>query len=97
MHNTILRSDSGGDGKTRGGLGVERRVEVLVDDTRLSVLADHCTIPPYGINGGRPGSPNQFTVLRNGVEIQPSSIPGKVTGFDLLHKDIVVMKSSGGG
>ena len=97
VHNTILRSDSGGDGKTRGGLGVERRVEVLVDDTRLSVLADHCTIPPYGINGGGPGSPNQFTVLRNGVEIQPSSIPGKVTGFDLLHKDIVVMKSSGGG
>ncbi|MBI4505893.1 MAG: hydantoinase B/oxoprolinase family protein, partial [Chloroflexi bacterium] len=39
----------------------------------------------------------RYTVQRDGEEIEPSPIPGKVTGFSLRRGDVVVMRTSGGG
>jgi N-methylhydantoinase B len=92
-----LRPDSGGDGRTRGGLGLRRDVRLLAPAGLLSVLSDKNIIPPYGLLGGHSGAPNAFTVFRDGIERQPSNTPGKVAGFPLLRDDVVVMRSSGGG
>ena len=92
-----LRADSGGPGRFRGGLGLVREVRVLAPDASLSVLSDRNLIPPYGVNGGFGGARNQFTVRRNGVEIEPSPLPGKVTAFPLETNDVVVIRSAGGG
>src|SRR5690606_30641092 len=59
--------------------------------------SDKNVIPPYGVAGGRSGYPNRFIVLRDGKEIQPSPIPGKVSGFDLIEGDIVRIETAGGG
>ncbi|MFQ5897770.1 MAG: hydantoinase B/oxoprolinase family protein [Candidatus Methylomirabilia bacterium] len=92
-----LRADSGGDGRWRGGLGLRREVRLLAPQAQLSVLAEKAVLPPYGVCGGGRGAPNRFTVIRNGEEIQPSAVPGKVSGFPLGAGDVVVMESSGGG
>ena len=92
-----LREDSGGAGRHRGGLGLQREIRVLADLAQLSVLSDKNIIPPYGVRGGLPGAPNRFTVVRDGSEIEPSPMPGKVTGFRLRTGDIVIERTAGGG
>jgi len=92
-----LRDGSCGDGEFRGGCGMHRDIRILGDGASLSVLADHAVIPPFGVATGKNGATNRFVVERDGVEIQPSPVPGKVGGFPLLRGDIVRMQSSGGG
>jgi N-methylhydantoinase B len=92
-----LREDSGGDGRWRGGLGCRRAVRLLGGGAQFSVLSDHNIIPPYGICGGGSGAPNRFSVIREGKEVLPPSLPGKVSGFPLQEGDIVLYQTSGGG
>jgi N-methylhydantoinase B len=94
---TVLRQDSGGAGARRGGLGMERHVRLLAPEGRLSVLSDRNLIPPYGVRGGGNGAPNRFTVRRDGKELQPSPLPGKVTNFSLREGDVLVIRTAGGG
>ena len=92
-----LREDGGGPGRHRGGLGLQREIRVLGDHAALSVLSDKNLIPPYGVRGGWTGAPNRFTVLRDGEELEPSDLPGKVTGFGLRAGDVVIERTAGGG
>ena len=92
-----LRDGSCGDGEFRGGCGMQREVRMLNDGASLSVLSDHAVIPPFGVATGGAGAANRFVVIRDGQEIEPSPVPGKVGGFPLLKGDIVRMQSSGGG
>ena len=50
-----LRTDSGGAGKRRGGLGYEKHYRALVD-CRTIVTADRVRLGCYGVNGGKAGS-----------------------------------------
>jgi N-methylhydantoinase B len=92
-----LRDGSCGDGAFRGGLGMRREIKVLSDTASLSVLSDKNIIPPFGVAGGGSGAPNRFTVVRDGVVVEPSPMPGKVAGFEMQVGDVVRMESSGGG
>jgi len=92
-----LRPDSGGAGTFRGGLGLVREVRVLAPSAQLSVLAEKSLLRPYGVCAGHGGAPNRFYVRRDGAEVEPSPLPGKVSAFPLVRDDVVVMASSGGG
>jgi N-methylhydantoinase B len=92
-----IRADSGGAGRYRGGCGLIREVEVLAEDTRLSVLSDRNIVPPAGVSGGASGAPNRYSVLRNRLRVSLSHFPGKIANFPLRRGDIVRMESSGGG
>ena len=50
-----LRPDSGGDGRHRGGLGIERSVTVGVDAV-VSLLTERRRHAPQGAAGGEPGA-----------------------------------------
>jgi N-methylhydantoinase B len=93
----VIRRDSAGAGRWRGGFGLRRDVRFLSGKAVLSVLTDRNILGPHGVCGGEAGKGNRFTVRRNGQEIEPSPIPGKVTGFPLQRGDVVVMRSAGGG
>ena len=97
VESTTLRQDSGGAGHRRGGLGLRREVRLLGPQARLSVLSDKNVIPPYGVRGGCSSAPNRFTVRRDGKEIAPSALPGKVTAFGLRAGDVVIEETGGGG
>jgi len=97
VERTALREDSGGDGRWRGGLGLSRELRLLAPEARFSVLSEKNILPPYGVCGGLSGAPNRFFVIRDGQEIEPSPLPGKVSGFPVRSGDLVVLQSSGGG
>ena len=97
VERTELRTDSCGDGRHRGGLGLRREVRLLAETGSFSELSDRNLIPPYGVSGGHASSPNRFTVLRDGATLQPSDVPGKVSDFPLRQGDVVVMETAGGG
>jgi len=97
IERTALREDSGGPGRWRGGLGLTREVRILAAGSQLSVLAEKAVLPPFGVSGGAAGATNRFWVRRNGERVQPSSLPGKVSGFPLELGDVLLMESSGGG
>ena len=56
-----LRTDSGGAGKRRGGLGYDKHYRALVD-CRTIVTADRVRLGCYGLNGGKAGTPFCVTV-----------------------------------
>ncbi len=91
-----LRADSGGEGRTRGGLGFRREVHLLYGEGRYSALSDRAVLPPFGVGGARPAAPVKVSVLRDGAEVEFPT-PGKVTGHPLAAGDVVVMQSAGGG
>jgi N-methylhydantoinase B len=97
IERTALREDSGGPGRWRGGLGLTREVRIQAAGTQLSVLAEKAVLPPFGVCGGAAGATNRFWVRRNGERVQPSPLPGKVSGFPLEPGDVLLMESSGGG
>ncbi len=63
----------------------------------LSVLTDKCVIPPFGVHGAKNGAGNHFVVIRDGEFLEPSAVPGKVSGFPLRREDVVREESAGGG
>ncbi|HUK58023.1 MAG TPA: hydantoinase B/oxoprolinase family protein [Stellaceae bacterium] len=90
-----LVTDSGGAGKHRGGLGVERLVRVLapvVCNSRIDRV--HCK--PWGLEGGLDATGNELAVKRNGV--WKSDYPNaKVSYIDLKPGDAYSIRSGGGG
>jgi N-methylhydantoinase B len=97
IERTALREDSGGPGQWRGGLGLTRAVRIHAPAAQLSVLAEKAVLPPFGVCGGAAGATNRFYIRRNGRAIEPSPLPGKVSGFPLEPGDVLMMESSGGG
>jgi N-methylhydantoinase B len=91
-----LRCDSGGEGTTRGGLGLRRELRLLDGEARYSVLSDRAVLPPFGVAGSGPAAPVKVSLRRDGAEVDFAT-PGKVTGVPIGAGDIVVMQSAGGG
>ncbi|HCX50777.1 MAG TPA: hydantoinase [Bacillus sp. (in: Bacteria)] len=90
-----LRTDSGGAGLHRGGLGIQRDYRILVDGISYTGLGDRHKFAPWGINGGKAGSPGRFSYVKNGeAEIQLSS---KVSELSLDSGDLISVCSPGSG
>jgi N-methylhydantoinase B len=83
-----LREASGGAGAHRGGDGIVRELRVL-EDCRLSVLAERRARAPHGAAGGADGARGRTLV--NGEEQ-----PAKVTR-QLHAGDVVRVETPGGG
>ena len=97
VESLAMSTDREGAGRQRSGWGTNRRIRVLADTSLLSVMTDRAVIPPFGAGGAPPGSVNAVTVLRDGQELQPSPVPGKVKGFQLNHGDVVLAQATAGG
>ena len=89
-----LIPDSGGKGQYRGGLGLAREWRLDADWGTLSGNFERFRYPPYGLNGGDPGSLGRFQLLRNNAVTE---LPSKISGVDLKRGDRVRLETSGGG
>ena len=69
-----LRSNSGGDGKFRGGDGIIREIEVLTD-CEVTLLADRRVRRPWGLHGGAEGAAGKATLVRQDGSLE--LLPGK--------------------
>jgi N-methylhydantoinase B len=96
---TRIRRGSGGAGRTSGGDGIERTLE-LRSDARVTVISERRVRGPWGLAGGRPGSPgvNRVSVAgraRRGV-LRTRRLPGKFQ-IDLPKGAVLTVASPGGG
>jgi N-methylhydantoinase B len=89
-----LRQDSGGAGKFRGGLGFRKSYRILAP-CELQTNLDRTRFPPWGVQGGKKGSPGRFTVM-DGRSGAVRSIE-KEKGLRLAAGDLVCVETGGGG
>jgi len=88
-----LRTDSGGAGKYRGGVGVEVTVKAL-ENCFLSRNTDRIKCPPWGLLGGEQGAVNETIIERNGsMEV----LPGKFSHLLVRRDESVTFLTAGGG
>ena len=89
-----LRRGSGGGGRTRGGEGIEREVEILEDAT-VSLITERRSSRPWGLEGGEPGASGADSLIReDGEEIELSD---KVTLAVKAGEVLRICTPGGGG
>ncbi|MET0850145.1 MAG: hydantoinase B/oxoprolinase family protein, partial [Candidatus Rokuibacteriota bacterium] len=59
-----LWADSGGAGRFRGGLGLEKVFEATTTDVMVSHRGERFASAPWGLHGGRPGRSGRAFILR---------------------------------
>lgn len=90
-----FRIDSGGAGKHRGGLGIQRDIRVLHDGVTFSGLADRQRHAPWGILGGQAGATGCYLLKRaDGLSQVLSS---KASGVTLDAEDVISVQTPGSG
>jgi N-methylhydantoinase B len=88
-----LRTDSGGAGKHRGGLGVELTYRAL-QKAVTNVNCERTKDPPWGLHGGKPGAINEAILTRrDGTEERLL----KATGVPMEAGDRLTFRTAGGG
>jgi 5-oxoprolinase (ATP-hydrolysing)/N-methylhydantoinase A len=87
-------ADSGGEGRYRGGLAIERVWRCVVPDTALHVRSDRQVHRPYGLAGGQPGAASSNLIVRaNGDREQlPPMFAAVLQPGDVFHH-----RMAGGG
>ncbi|MGK0169159.1 MAG: N-methylhydantoinase B [Gammaproteobacteria bacterium] len=88
-----LIRDSGGAGQFRGGLGLQKDVELLADSASVSLSGDRHRFSPPGSAGGEAGARAQTTLVREGV----ASSLGSKDVVDLQRGDVLSLRLSGAG
>ena len=99
-----LRTDSGGAGEQRGGLGSDRILEVRAPAITVSALFDRMVSRPWGLYGGHSGDPSRLLVRRAGTptfqtfgEAFGTSSNSRIANIELGKGDQVMISSPGGG
>lgn len=88
-----IRSDSGGNGKYKGGNGVIRAFTFL-ESVELSLLSQHRKYAPYGLKGGEEGKRGEQYVIRaNGEKIALEGMSHCL----LNPNDQFIIETPGGG
>jgi N-methylhydantoinase B len=99
-----LNPDAGGPGRTRGGLGITRVIEVEADEIVVSALCDRSKVAPWGIFGGRDGQCLAYLVKVAGSDefktfsdAFGTTSDTKFANVRLRRGDTVMLRSPSGG
>jgi N-methylhydantoinase B len=103
-----LRTDSGGAGRFRGGLGLRRDIAVRGERATFSLLADRRRHAPYGLAGGADGTPGDAYLFEDALDDASfdtgaatddgdgERLPGK-TVRELVAGSVVSVRTPGAG
>ena len=91
-----LVPNSGGEGKSRGGLGLVREFRLDAPEGTFAANLDRFKIAPYGLEGGEPGRVGQLIVRRAGSDTE-ENLASKVAGLNMKTGDIIRLETAGGG
>ncbi len=90
-----LVEDSGGAGRTRGGLGIARQIRALVPGTIFSVRSDSHTVGvPSGVFGG--GDGRRAKLIRNFGTAQAEELYSKVARIEMQVGESMRIETPGG-
>ena len=87
-----MRRGSGGSGYSRGGDGIIRELECLVESS-VSLLTDRRVTRPWGLEGGGDGAAGANYLVHAGKR---KKLPGK-TNVRLMPGDRIRIETPGGG
>ncbi|MCG8691940.1 MAG: hydantoinase B/oxoprolinase family protein [Minwuiales bacterium] len=91
---TRYRTDSGGAGTFRGGLGLERTYQVTRGPVRCCFRSERHDTDPWGLAGGSAGARYASRILRADGSVEP--LPSKAI-FELRTGDVLEFLTGGGG
>jgi N-methylhydantoinase B len=90
-----LVPDSGGRGRSRGGLGLARAFRLEAETGVFAANLERFKVRPYGLDGGEPGQPGRLTVARTDGHVE--ELPSKVAGLAVAKGDVIRLQTAGGG
>ncbi len=88
-------TDTGGAGRTRGGLALRREYRVLCGSASLNMRSDKLVHPPHGLFGGEAGAAPIIEIKRNAETIRVPLLP--LAPIPLEKGDLIVVQMPGGG
>jgi 5-oxoprolinase (ATP-hydrolysing) len=88
-----IRRGSGGEGRHKGGDGVERRIRFL-EPMRANILSNRRRVPPRGIEGGGDAAPGVNRVIRTDGRIEDL---GATASAEMAPGDAFEIHTPGGG
>ena len=91
-----LKEDTGGAGERRGGLGIERELEVLQDNVLYTGLGDRHRFHPWGLAGGQEGGSGAFYRVR-AKDGSVTRMGHKTTSLPLEKGDVIRVVTPGAG
>ena len=98
-----LRTDSGGAGRRRGGLGVTRTYEMLSERQVFNSIAHYHRFPPQGVAGGLDGALLEIRVVDADGQEQTALdrsadvvSPAKFSGLAVRRGERIVVRLPGG-
>ncbi len=91
-----LKEDTGGAGERRGGLGIERELEILQDNVLYTGLGDRHKFHPWGLAGGQAGGSGAFYRVR-AKDGSVTRMGHKTTSLPLEKGDIIRVVTPGAG
>ncbi|MBI3977425.1 MAG: hydantoinase B/oxoprolinase family protein [Chloroflexi bacterium] len=90
-----LLPNSGGAGRSRGGLGLLRQYRIRANEARFRSKGDRHKTLPWGLLGGLPGHPGRLKL--NPDTPQERAIGSKTYDLPLQQGDVVRVHAPGGG
>lgn len=90
-----LRCDGAGAGEYIGGSGVIRSYRALTDNQFVTATFGRHKFVPWGVNGGRDGSANEFYIIKANGEVDGPF--GKYARYPLNKGDVVKLITATGG
>jgi 5-oxoprolinase (ATP-hydrolysing) len=88
-----IRRGSGGEGRWHGGDGVVRKLRFR-EPMQVAILANHRTLPPFGLDGGYSGQVGKTSILRKDGSVE---VLASCDQRDVLAGDAIVVETPGGG
>jgi N-methylhydantoinase B len=86
--------DTGGPGKYRGGLALERHLRFRADNATLQIRSDRRDHPPYGLQGGLPGRGSDVSIVRADGKVEACRAKFLTT---VSSGDVLRVRLAGGG
>jgi N-methylhydantoinase B len=86
-------SDSGGAGRWRGGLSLQREYELLENATVVRRY-DKSRFPPAGLAGGKPGGAARFVIRLGTADERATQASGR---YEMAAGERFLLQSAGGG
>ena len=95
VNSYILIKDSGGAGRHRGGLGLERVIKPINHECVFNGAGERFTQRPWGIFGGAEGMPGEFLKLNDSGH--KKRLPNKPIGINIGENESIIIRTPGAG
>jgi N-methylhydantoinase B len=90
-----LRTDSGGAGRYRGGLGVRRDYRILTEHARMTMIAERTSVPNWGLNAGQGGGLGAFVI--DPASAQEQRVDSRMGDIELARDQVASIQTAGAG